>query len=133
MVISHVCIIDLTKVFDPKSGLRLVDDGTDSDRGDPLAETKVVCRQEEHVSEHKRFEVGAHYHVAVSLVSWFRKRNAQEDDYNYEVAKLVETRPKCAKKHEHSDACFQTLCMFFSESQRYMWVNPANNRCNLVL
>lgn len=129
----HICITDLTTVFDPKNGVRIFDDGADSDRGDPLAETYTVCMKEQHVQEHKRYDVGAQYQVAVSRVSWFRKRNAQEEDYNYEVAELLQTRPKCALDHEHSDACFQTLRMCFLESKREMWVNPAKNKCNAVL
>lgn len=133
-MLDHLAsITDLTTVFDQKSGLRLFDDGADSDRGDPLAQTSARCKQEQHVREHQRYDVGAQYKVAVSHVSWFRKRKAQEEDYNYEVAELLQTRPKCAEDHEHSDGCFQTLCMCFVESRREVWVNPAKNKCCAVL
>jgi hypothetical protein len=123
---------DLTMVLDPKSGTWLVDDGADTDRGDPLAELCVNRQQGHQVESKQRYQLGAQYEVAVSFVSWFRKRNAQVDDFNYEVAELFDMRPKCAKEHEHSKACFETLHMRFLQSKRELWVNPGERRCILV-
>jgi len=125
--------IDLTLVFNSKSGIWEVDDGADTDRGDPLAYfcTKRQKAQRHHpcAQEHQRYQLGAKYKVAMSRKSWFRKRNAQEDDYNYEEAELVQARQKCVDEHEHAEQCFQTLCMRFLESKRETWVNPSRNKC----
>ena len=124
--------VDLTRMYDPKCGLWLADDGADTDRGDPLTEWLAVRKEDEHEAEqepgHKRYVVGEHYRVAVSHVSWFRKRNARADDFNYQVAELLETRPKCVNDHEHGDSCFQTLRVCFLETSREMWVNPAKTK-----
>ena len=130
---SRMHPIDLTLVFNAKSGTWQVDDGADTDRGDPLAdfcpEREQAQRHRPCAQEHERYQLGAQYKVAMSLKSWFRKRNAQQDDYNYEAAELVQTRPKCIEEHEHAEACFQTLCMRFLESKRETWVNPSRNKC----
>tara|TARA_Y100000389_G_scaffold38050_1_gene32311 strand:+ start:186 stop:608 length:423 start_codon:yes stop_codon:yes gene_type:complete len=130
---SRMHPIDLTLVLNSKSGTWQVDDGADTDRGDPLAdlctERQQARRHQLGAQKHQRYELGAHFKVAMSLKSWFRKRNAQEDDYNYEAAELVQTRQKCTEEHEHAEACFQTLCMRFFESKRETWVNPSRNKC----
>lgn len=122
-------IIDLTLVLNIKTGTWQVEDGADTDRGDPLAEACTERQQVQRAQEHQRYQLGVHYKVAIRLKSKFRKRNAQEDDYDYEAAELLDTREKCTAEHEHCEPCFQTLYMRFSESRRETWVNPSRNRC----
>ena len=121
--------IDLTIVLNLKSGIWEVDDGADTDRGDPFAESCTRRQQLEEEKEYQRHQVGTHYKISTSLKSSFRKRHAQDDDYNYEAAEFMETRKHCVKEHEHCEACFQTLRMRFLESKREMWVDPSRNKC----
>lgn len=124
--------VDLTMVLHSKSGTWQVDDGADTDRGDPLAELCTQRGRVQRAQEHQRYQLGVRYKVAISRKSYFRKRNAQEHDFNYEVAELVQTREKCTTEHEHCEACFETLCMRFLESKRERWLNPASRKCMLL-
>lgn len=121
--------IDLTVVLNSKTGMWQVHDGADTDRGDPLAESRTRRQKVDDVQEHQRYKVGVQYKISISLKSCFRKRNAQQDDFNYETAELLQTREKCTKEHEHCEACFQTLHMRFLQSKRDIWVNPSMNKC----